>query len=78
LFVLEGFIIGILSFLIAFLFTFSFGIFFGDKINNLIPSLDIFNYLKNNFLFILSTQLIIGVILGVFSSIIAVSKHFKY
>ncbi len=78
LFVLEGFIIGMLSFLIAFLFTFSFGIFFGDKINNLIPSLDIFNYLKNNFLLILSTQLIIGIILGVFSSIIAVSKHFKY
>ncbi len=78
LFVLEGAIIGFLSFIIAFLFIFIFGLFFGEKINNLIPSLDIFSYLKDNFSFILFVQLLIGIILGVFSSLISVSRHFKY
>ena len=77
LFVFQGVIIGAIAFLVAFMTTFGFGIFFGDRLMNLIPNLDVFAYLKNNFLFILSVQLVVGIGLGALSSMIATTKHLK-
>ncbi len=76
-FVFQGFIIGFISFLISFLFVFGFGLFFGDAVNNFIPGLDIFTYLKNNFLFIVFVQIAIGLGLAILSSLMAIGRYLK-
>ncbi len=77
IFIFQGFIIGLISFLVSFLVVFSFGLFFGEAINKFIPGLDVFTYLKNNFLFVISIQVVIGLGLGVLSSLMAVGRYLK-
>ncbi len=77
LFISQGLIIGVISFLFCFLTVFGFGLLFGERLAILIPGLDVFNYLKNNFIFISLIQLLIGIGLGVFSSTIAIAKYLK-
>jgi cell division transport system permease protein len=77
LFVSQGIIIGLVSFLASFLIVFGIGIFLGENLKSLIPGLDLFNYLKTNFSFIFLLQIILSVSLGVFSSVFATSKYLK-
>ena len=76
-FLVQGALCGILAALISFLI-FSLGLnFFGPRFKALFLDFDILAYFHNNISVILLIQFIGGIVLGVFSSIIAVRKYLK-
>ncbi len=77
LFVMQGTIIGAASFLFSFLIIFGFGFLFNQNLSSLIPGFEISPYLKANFLFIFLMQMLIGVGLGMISSIAATAKYLR-
>ncbi len=77
LFVMQGAIIGALSFISAFIFVFISALLFSERLRLLIPSLDLFNYLKENFLIIVLVQILVGLGLGIISSVTATIRYLK-
>ncbi len=77
LFIMQGAIIGVLSFTLSFAIVFGCGMLFGGKVDNLIDGIYLFEYLKANFLVILLLQLLLGLGLGIISSFISAVKHLK-
>jgi len=76
-FLVQGAISGFFAFLIS-LFIFALICWiFSPKIETLVPGLNIFNYFINNFFTLSLIQLVVGIGLGIFSSIIAIRKYLK-
>lgn len=76
-FVFQGFIIGAIGFLVSSFMIFLFSFAFSSRIALLIPNLNILEYFKNNFLFLFLIQFILAIILGIFSSLLAIRKNLK-
>jgi cell division transport system permease protein len=76
-FVFQGFIIGAIGFLFSSFMIFLFSFAFSSRIALLIPNLNILEYFKNNFLFLFLIQFILAIILGIFSSLLAIRKNLK-
>ncbi len=76
-FIVQGIIIGIFSALIVFLIFMAAAFLLEPGLEVLLPGFYLFDFFINTMLIIFSIQLIIGVGLGVFSSVFAVRKYLK-
>ncbi len=76
-FLTQGIIVGIISALIAFLITFSLSYGFDTRVQFFIPEISIFNLFTNNIWQIIFLQFGIGILIGIFSSIVAVRKYLE-
>jgi cell division transport system permease protein len=76
-YIIEGIIYGIISAIISIFLVWPLLYFISPYLNTFIPNLNIMSYFWGNFLILLSYQLIFGIILGAFSSFIAVQKYLK-
>ena len=76
-FIVEGVLYGIISSLITLAILYPFFWFISPKLSGFLPIEDFFAYFQNNLWAFLILLLSIGVVLGVFSSFIAVRKYLK-
>ncbi len=76
-FIAQGIIAGVIASIIAIIIFGILAFFLAPKAAFLISSFNIFDYFITNILFIFSLQLLIGIALGTFSSIIAVRKYLE-
>ena len=76
-FLIQGIISGFFAALISLLFFVFVFNFFSYKIEALIPNLNLSAYFFKNIFNIFLVQIVIGVSLGIISSIIAIRKHLK-
>jgi len=76
-FLIQGLLYGIISVLIVDIVLFSVLYFLNPKLGNWFLDFNLLNYFKTNFFLLVSVQFIFSVILGVFSSFIAVHRYLK-
>lgn len=76
-FAFQGLIIAVLSIILSFLITVALVFLFGADIKNVLFGLDIASCLKQNAIILLQIHVLVAFVLGVISSIIAVSKYLK-
>lgn len=77
-FLIEGILFGVFGTFISFLILFLVVFFISEPVNNFIPgSNPLSEYLFNNILFIVGIKLIVGIILGIGSSIFAINRYLK-
>jgi cell division transport system permease protein len=76
-FIIEGLLYGIIATIITMIILYPAFYFTSPKISNFLPIGSIFTYFKANALAMFTLLLGIGVVLGVFSSYIAVRKYLK-
>ncbi len=77
-FFVEGILFGVFGTFISFLILFLVVFFISEPVNNFIPGSDpLSEYLYNNILLIVGIKLIVGVILGIGSSIFAINRYLK-
>ena len=76
-FILEGLLYGIIATIITIIILYPIFYFASPKISSFLPIGDIFVYFKANVLALVLLLLGIGVVLGVFSSFIAVRKYLR-
>lgn len=76
-FIVQGIIAGIFAVLITFLIFATSCFFFGPKIETIIPGFNLLDYFTTHLFTIILIQFIIGVGLGIISSIAAVRKYLK-
>ncbi len=76
-FLIQGIISGFLSSLITILIFLPLFNFLSPKIEIFLPGLNLFNFLIQNFWKIFSIQLLTGVFLGIFSSLIAIRRYLE-
>jgi cell division transport system permease protein len=76
-FIIQGAIAGLVSALISSLIVFALCYFLSPKLESAIPGFHLFNYLISNYLIVILGQFAIGLILGVFSSVIAIRKYLE-
>jgi len=76
-FIVQGIIAGIFAVIISTLI-FGFGIFFlSSKIGEIVPGFVLFEYFLSSFFVILIIEILVGVGLGVISSLIAIRKYLR-
>ena len=76
-FIIQGAIAGLVSAVISSLIVFAVCYFLSPKLEIVIPGFHLFNYLISNYLIVILGQFAIGVILGVFSSVIAIRRYLQ-
>lgn len=76
-FFLQGIIYGIASFIITDIFFLIIFYFLGSEMKNWLLGFDLFKYFIGNFLFLFMSQIVFSIILGGFSSYLAVKKYLK-
>lgn len=76
-FLLQGVLIGGFAGIITFLLFLPFCAILSSRLDLLLPGLNIFGYLIDNFAVILLAQLAVGIGLGVFFSVIATKKYLE-
>jgi len=76
-FIVEGILHGVAASIFSFMIIIPGVAFLGPKLFNFIPEINLVNYIGNNFWPLLFFQTLIGVILGAFSSWVAVRKYLK-
>ncbi|MBI2635451.1 MAG: FtsX-like permease family protein [Parcubacteria group bacterium] len=76
-FLVEGIVHGIVASAFSFMVIVPGISFMGPKLFSFIPEINLTQYFYNNFFIILSIQTAAGIILGVFSSWVAVRKYLK-
>lgn len=76
-FIIEGLMYGIISTIMAVILLYPAFYFVSPKISNFLPAGDLFSYFKENALALFFVLLAISLILGAFSSFIAVRKYLK-
>lgn len=76
-FIVEGVAHGIIASLFSFMIIVPGVGFLGPKLYNFLPEINLFNYLSDNFWPLLIVQTILGITLGVFSSLMAIRKYLK-
>ncbi len=76
-FAFQGLIIATLSIILSFLITLALIFLFGADIKNILFGLDIASCLEKNAIFLLQMHLVVAFMLGVISSIVAVSRYLK-
>jgi cell division transport system permease protein len=76
-FIVQGIISGFISILIAILIFLPLCYFLSPKLGNLIPDFNLFHFLLSNFGTLLLLQILVGVGIGVLSSLIAIRKHLQ-
>jgi cell division transport system permease protein len=76
-FLVQGLLYGIFAVLIADLIIFAILEFVNPKLENWLLDFNLLNYFKENFLLLLSIQIVFAFALGIFSSLIAVRKYLK-
>jgi cell division transport system permease protein len=76
-FIVQGIISGFISILITILIFLPFCYFLTPKLTNLIPDFNLFRFLLSNFGYLLLLQILVGIGIGVFSSLIAIGKHLQ-
>ncbi len=74
-FLVQGVIVGGISAIVSLLLTFLLTYGFDTRVQFFIPEISIFNLFVNNFWSLVLLQFGIGIGLGVFSSIVAISKY---
>ena len=76
-FLTEGIVHGLVASMFSFMIIVPGVSFLGPKLFNFLPEINLTQYFYNNFFIILSIQTAAGVVLGVFSSWVAVRKYLK-
>lgn len=76
-FIIQGIIYGILGAIISFIVFAFLIVTFSPKLNGFLPDNSLVSYLRDNWLKFILMQIILGVALGVFSSIISIRRHLK-
>ncbi|MCP6726758.1 MAG: ABC transporter permease [Patescibacteria group bacterium] len=76
-FVVQGVIVGIVAAIISLLLFIPATLFLSGPLENLISGFNIFSYFLSNIFVIFLAQLLVGVILGMISSAIAVKRYLK-
>ncbi len=76
-FLVQGIITGLFSTICAFFLSFMFSYFLSDKIKSIIPEADIYQLFLVNIGKLILMQLVIGVGLGIISSMTAIRKYLK-
>jgi cell division transport system permease protein len=76
-FIVEGLMYGIISTIITVILLYPAFYFTSSKISNFLPTGDLFSYFKENAIVLFFILLAISLVLGVFSSFIAVRKYLK-
>jgi len=76
-FLIQGIIAGFIASLVSLLIFISIIYFFGHKVEILLPGFDISSYFFSQILIIFLGQAIIGMVLGIISSAIAIRKYLK-
>ena len=76
-FIVEGVLHGIIASAFSFMVVIPGIGFLGPKLLNFLPEINLMNYIGNNFWSLLLFQTLGGIILGVFSSWVAIRKYLK-
>jgi len=76
-FIIEGLMYGIISTIITLILLYPTFYFASSKISGFLPIGDLFSYFKANLLYLFFLLLGVGLVLGTFSSFIAVRKYLK-
>ncbi|OQA71022.1 MAG: Cell division protein FtsX [Parcubacteria group bacterium ADurb.Bin247] len=76
-FTFQGLIIGLFSIALSFLITIALVFLFGEDVKNIVFGLDVANYLEENSMFLLQVHVFVAFMLGVISSILAVTRYLK-
>lgn len=76
-YVVEGILYGVVSGVLSVLVTAPLVVFASPYINNFIPDMNLQTYFLSNLLLLLGYQLILGVVLGIFSSAIAIRRYLR-
>lgn len=76
-FIVEGVLHGIIASVFSFMMIIPGVGFLGPKLSNFLPEINLINYLGDNFWPLLLFQTLGGIILGVFSSWVAIRKYLK-
>lgn len=76
-FIIEGIIYGILAGVVCLLILFPTIAFISPKLTNFLSGLDVYAFMKSNLLVIIAFQVLLGVLLGIVSSTIAISRYLK-
>ena len=76
-FLVQGVIVGVIAALISLLLFIPATLFLSGPLENLISGFNIFQYFLSNILIISGVQLLVGIMLGVTSSAIAVRRYLK-
>lgn len=76
-FVVEGIIYGLSAGLLSMLIALPAVYFISPYINVFVPEINLWQYFVSNFLKLLGYQFLLGVVLGIISSTIAISKYLK-
>lgn len=76
-FVVQGILVGVTAGLISALIFVPGLAIIGPKLETISASLNLFTYIKENLVIVILIQLLTGVILGVFSSLIAMRKYLR-
>ncbi len=76
-FIFQGVITALIGLLVGVAILAILVLIFGERIAGFIPGLNISSYILTNFSFLLIVQLSLALVLGIFSSLIAVSKYLK-
>ena len=76
-FLIQGIIVGVVAALISLLLFIPATLFLSGPIGNMIQGFNIFQYFVSNFFVIVLVQLLVGIILGMVSSAIAVRRYLK-
>lgn len=76
-FIVQGIISGFISILITILIFLPLCYFLTPKLVNLIPNFNLFHFLVSNFGYLLLLQILVGIGIGVLSSLIAIRKHLQ-
>ena len=76
-FIVQGMISGSISILITILIFLPLCYFLTPKLTNLIPNFNLFHFLLSNFGYLLLLQILVGIGIGVLSSLIAIRKHLQ-
>ena len=76
-FIVQGIISGFVSILITILIFFPLCYYLSPKLGDLIPDFNLFHFLLSDFRTLLLAQILVGIGIGVFSSLIAIRRHLQ-
>ena len=74
-FIIQGMIVGVLATFITTLLFFPLTLFVGLKLQTFVPGFELFSYFANNLLLIVFLQFLVGIGLGVISSLFAIRRY---
>jgi len=76
-FIIEGILYGVIAAVVTLLILYPVFYFISPKVSSFLPIDSIFSYFKVNLLAFLALLLVVGIVLGSFSSYVAVRKYLK-